>query len=934
MKHIESKKFRLCGLSHSVKTAISGVVLSSIMLPLSADALAEESAKEQPSDLEVISVTGVRGSLSRALNAKRFSNGVTDAIASEDFADFPDLNIGEALQRVTGVTLERSDNGEGGRISVRGLPSDFVRTTLNGITAASSATDGSDAIRAFDFNIFASELFSAVELNKSGSADQAEGGIAATVNLQTPRPFDYDSRKVVASVSGQHAELSGPDNIDPRFAFLALDTWNDGKVGAAISVAYSDVSSRGDLSQRFRYQRTGDAFLNNTLNGADRVAGTDDDLTQDDLNRLGTTINGQSATIEQLQNIANNSITDSLPRVGPNVLNRERLGVTTSFQFIPAEDIVVSADLLYATYDDIGQRATIDGLTGFNRRGVMPIALGVETINGQQVLSSATLNNITQRTETVEDKFASDFVHFTLDTEWAIDDSWQGFFQFGYSNSQTDELRRTYLYQHTGQFSYDLTSNRDHPLIAGDFDYLDASAYQAGGFRYRPRTREDEESSFRADFTHSFDLDSALDSLQFGVRLSDKEVSQLRGELRGDLDTFNAITNSGFGNDTPFADIAASVTSIADGFLQGAPTGTPRDFLIIDYGKGAQILPESLTNQIDNDPLSSWIVAEKTSAFYLKTNWAPEWGQADLGVRIVRTEQTSTGSQSVGGSIQPISVDNTYTDVLPSLNVRFDVTDDVIMRFAANKAITRPTLGQLSPGTSIFPTLLSARGGNPELDPFRATQYDLSFEWYFVDEGLLAATLFYKDISSFITSVTTQEVITGTGLIDDDGNNVSGSNFTVTRPGNGEGGELSGIELTYQQPFADTGFGILANATFADSTGTFEQGKSRLNGQSDLSYNLITYYENETTSLRLAYSHRSDYRTGFTSIAGLTDEFIIDDRNQLDLSASYKVNEQLTISFDALNLTGEDTRRIAEAGLLNRYTDQGSIYVLGARYTF
>ena len=909
------------------------ILVAAVAMALAGSAISQN-------ELEEVVVTGVRVSLKNALNLKQDSVGVVDGIFAEDIADFPDLNIGEALQRVTGVTLVRSDNGEGRQVSLRGLPADFVRSTLNGITAASSATDGADAVRSFDYDIFASELFSNVTVIKTPSADQTEGGIAGTVNLQTPRPFDLDEPVFVVSARGQYAELAGgSSDIDPRIALLAANTWNDGKVGAAISIAYSDTTTRGDLSQIFRFQNSGDAFLNNTLNGADREAGTADDLTQADLDALGTTVNGAPATLAQVQNIAANSITDSLPRVGPNVLDRERLGVTTSFQFQPNDDLELTADILYATFDNIGYRATIDGLTGFGRSGVQPRELNTEVISGQQVLSSAFVTNITQRTESVEDAFETDFFHLTLDGDWRINDRWNAFGKVGFSSSEQDELRRTYLYQHTGPFRYDLTSDGDFPQFEGtDFDYLDPSDYTDGGFRYRPRNRDDEELSLQLDFEHNFDNAGALTALKFGFRYADKDVSQERAELRGNLDTFAALTGTSFGNGTPFADISTSVNNIADDFLSNAPAGTPQDFLVIDPAAGAAILPKSLTGQIDNDPLSTWTVTEDTYAFYLRSDWQPSWGAVDFGVRVVRTEQSSIGSQAVGGVIEPITVDNTYTDVLPALNVRFDLSDNVIIRFAANEAITRPTLGQLSPGTSIFPTTLQARGGNPNLDPFEATQYDLSFEWYFGEEGLLAATLFYKDISSFIVGQTTSEVITGTNLINDDGENVSGSTFLVTRPANGEGGELTGLELSYQQPFGDTGFGTLINATFTDSEGTFNvDGREvvdSLVGQSDLTYNIIGYYEMDRLSMRVAFSHRDEFRTSFSNIPGLSDAFFIQDRDQLDLSASYDINDAIKLSFDALNITGEDERDRREAGLTTRFTEQEPIYVFGLRYSF
>ena len=868
--------------------------------------------------LDEIVVKGYRGSLAGSLRLKRDATGVVDGIVAEDIADFPDLNIGESLQRITGVTLNRSDNGEGNRISVRGLPSRFVRTTLNGITAASAGSDGSNAVRSFDFDIFASELFSRIDIFKTNSADMTEGGIAATVDLRTPRPFDYDGSKFVVSVSGQYAELGGADNeFDPRIALVASNTW--GHFGAAASVAWSDTVSRGDIAQGFRYQTTGAAFLTNTLNGADRTAGTLDDLTQADIDAGGWLINGSPGTLADYQGIAANTLTDSLPRVGPNVLDRERLGITTSLQYRPSDTFEIVADILYATFDDIGYRATIDGLTGFSRRGVDPLSLSVN--NG--VVDAATLTNISQRTESVEDAFEADFTHVTIDSTWDFADQWSAFARFGYSNAKEDELRRTYLYRFFGTFNYDLT-DVEYPRISGvGFDYLDPNDYQPGGFRFRPRAREDEEKSLQLDIENDIDA-GALSSIKFGVRLSDKTVGQVRGEQRGEFGQASI----------PFSQIATSVNNVAGDFLPNAPAGTPRDFLIISPGAGAAILPDSLRPTIPGDPLSTWDIEEKSFAAYIRTDWDFEWGVIDMGARVVRSEQTSIGTQQVGAVLEPVAIDNNYTDVLPSINVRFDLSDDVVLRVAANKAITRPTLGQLTPGTSVNPTVLTARGGNPRLEPFRATQYDMSLEWYFAEESLLAATFFYKDMESFIENTTTQEVITGTNLQNDMGNNVSGSTFSVSRPANGDDGELLGLELTYQQPFGNTGFGALVNATFADSEGSFTVGgapvRTRLAGQSDISYNVVGYYENDTFSARAALSFRDEYRLTFRE--GLTDN--IDDRTQLDLAATYRINDNFLVSFDALNVTGEDSlRTFGPQRLSLTFLEQEPIYVLSVRYT-
>lgn len=905
------KQSRITMLRKSSSLALAiGVLAFSIVHSVSAQE--SETAPESETAMEEVVVIGVRGSLQKSLDLKRDAIGVVDGIVAEDIGKFPDLNIGDALQRVPGVTLERhsSSNGEGRRVNVRGLPSTFIQTTVNGITAASSSTNGNDVTRAFDFDIFASELFSAVTISKTPSADIVEGGLTANINLQTPRAFDYNKRKFVASIAGQKATLQGAGgDVDPRIALLYADKYNNDSIGLTLSLAYSDTTVRGDWTQGFRFGNTGSAFLNNTLNG----------LTQTQLDEFGTIVtvddgSASPATLAQLKDIAANTLAPLLPRVGPNISNRETLGITAGLQIQASEKLLLTADLLYATFDETQYRATIDGLTGFGRRGVIPRSLTI--VNG--VLTGATLDNITQRTESVEDAFENEFIHLTLGADYALNDVWTAFAQIGFSQAETAELRRTYLFQYTGQFVYDLSNARSPRLSGPNFDYLDPADYAPGGFRFRPRNRKNDQQSFQVDFERVFN-GSPLASVKFGVRYADKEVSQQRGERRD----FNT---SGLN----FNDFYQSIQSLAPGFLGGFATGTPQNFLAVNPTAGAAFLPRSLIASVPVDPQSTWAVEEKSTAGYIKSEWNFGKLRADIGARLVQTNQTSSGSQVVAGTAIPISVSNDYFNFLPSLNLRYDVAENFVVRFAANQVIARPTLGQLSPGISVQPTTLTASAGNPLLDPFKAAQFDFSFEWYFSKESLLAATLFYKDIDSFITSGSTSEVITGTNLVNDDGENVSGSTFLVSRPVNGTGGKSSGIELAYQQPFGDSGFGMLANVTISDSKGTVSGRQGALVGHSDLSYNFIGYYDKAALSVRLAYSYRGDYLE--TIRAGVDQR--VDERNQLDLRVGYGWNHA-TFTFDVLNITGEDFYSFHGNRSLNRLLiDQEPVYLFGIRYNF
>jgi iron complex outermembrane receptor protein len=188
-------------------------------------------AQEQPAaDGDVIVITGYRDSLAAAIQAKREENAIVDVITAEDIADFPDLNLAESLQRVPGVQIDR-DGGEGRTINVRGLSSDFVRVRLNGLEALAT-TGGRDGRqnrnRAFDFNVFASELFNSIKVSKSQSAESEEGSLGATVDLTTARPFDYDGLTFAGGAQVSYNDLA--ENYDPRYTMLVSDRWLDGQL--------------------------------------------------------------------------------------------------------------------------------------------------------------------------------------------------------------------------------------------------------------------------------------------------------------------------------------------------------------------------------------------------------------------------------------------------------------------------------------------------------------------------------------------------------------------------------------------------------------------------------------------------------------------------------------------------------------------------------
>ncbi|PCI53799.1 MAG: hypothetical protein COB36_11810 [Alphaproteobacteria bacterium] len=883
----------------------------------------EKSDAQEIEQLEEIVVVGTRASLKKALDVKRNSIGVVDAIISEDIGKFPDLNVSESLQRITGVTINRSVTGEGNTVSLRGLPPEYTRVTLNGMTA----TSGNEG-REFDFNVFASELFSGIRISKTPTADLTEGGLAGTIDLRTPRPLDFDEDKMLVSVGGQYASL-GRGDVTPRLSGLYSWRSEGEKFGFLASASYSKSTIRNDTKQGFRWEPISKAGLDELVNAQVTAGGTIPTV-----NVNGVDINDP----DELLALSNNIAFPVLPRVGLDIKERERLGLTAGFQYQPNDGIDLMLNVLYAEFDETGERHTIDGAPGFSGTASIPLSLTTITNSAIDYAVQGTFDGVSQRAESVDEEFSSNILHITFDGKYDLSDELVVSTEFGYSEAHEDELRRTYLYNHVGQFSYDLTDPKWPKFSGADFDYLNADDYNPNQLRFRPRSRDDRAYKLRADLSWEQE-NSALTSLKGGVEYRDrKKVNSRLTEIRPTPPL-------------PFSDLATNLP--VDDFMSGAPAGVVTDFLVTDLVKGRELLlPDSIFSMTSPDLRASWAVSEKITSGYVQSNWDFDLDGShltvNLGVRVAHTNQTSDGHQKVGSNFEPVSVKNKYTDVLPSLTVRWDMSDDFVVRMAANKAITRPTLSQLSSGLTVNSTnTLTASSGNPNLKPFRANQFDISLEWYFAPESLISITAFYKDMQSFIVSSEIQQVIEGSNLINDNSEDVSGQTFTVKLPVNGTGGELYGVELSYQQPFIFLpapfdGFGVLANVTLTESKGTVFQGgvelEQPLQGQSDISYNLIAYYEKDKFGMRAAYSYRGKYIRAFRNAiwpSGTPHTQFVNNRGQLDLSARYQLNDMIQFYVDAINITSTDHYFYDTLpGMSGDYFEQGPVYNFGVRATF
>ena len=720
----------------------------------------------EPEKGDVIVVTGFRGSLAAAIEDKREDSGISDSISAEDIADFPDLNLAESLQRVPGVQIDR-DGGEGRTINVRGLSSDFVRVRLNGLEALAT-TGGRDGRqnrnRAFDFNVFASELFNSIKISKSQSAETEEGSLGATVDLTTARPFDYDGFTMAAGAQASYNDLA--QNTDPRATFLVSDRWLDGQLGALFSLAYTkrNTIEEGSSSGRFRIP-TADGCVSTPPNTG----------TATGVNRCYQTIAGPITTPSGTLTgaaaaaAANAAAHPRIPRYGRISYDRERIGSTFSVQYQPYESTVMTYDLLYADLKETRHEEFLEAIS-FAREtsapGLRATDLLTGTVNSNATLVQGTFNDVDLRVEQRRDNLETEFFQNAFLLEHDFSSALRGELRLGHTRSvQYNPNQTTLSFEHydTDGYAYDY-SNANLPAFTYPFNVTDPNQWQfssaatlgdASLIRMRPNKAV---NTFETvDGRLEYDLNDWLTVKGGG---SYKKFSFTGSESRRTTEALPASVLTALGaQGVGISGYSQTLTGFGSGM--NLPAGTPTAWVVpsIDRLNGLIDFECDCINSFGDfrtDAASS--LAENRSAEETSKGF---WVQGDfnfnaynvpirgnLGVRYVETEVIATGFSNGA----PLTVETKYDDVLPAFNISVEPTEDFIVRFALAKTMARPSLPALTPGGSIDanPPGLSINAGNPFVQPNRATNIDLSFEWYPYPEALFSVAFFYKDITDYV----------------------------------------------------------------------------------------------------------------------------------------------------------------------------------------
>jgi len=826
---------------------------SALCLLLIAGPAAAQQAQEGP--LEEIVVTGIRGSLQQSLSSKRNADAIVDAITAEDIGKFPDKNVAESLSKLPGITVDR-DFGEGERVAIRGTDPALNRTLLNGQTVASTDWFILDAPgRTFNYTVLAPEVVGRLEVYKSPEARIDEGSIGGTVILHTRKPLELDALTV----------------------------------GGSIEYGYNDRADKGSPNASGLFSWKNDAETLGILLSATHQ---EQDLRRDGFESLGyptvTLPNGETAIM-------------------PNVINsalftqkRERTGGTATVQALVNERLELDATGLYVkgTYDNFNQsRYYFNNFRGAPQNAQVRngVVVGGTYANAGQPNAGLMLLDAIARESEIETWSAHGKARWNADA-WFLSG------EVGKTRSTGGTQQQFFgeWEQFTG-YSFDISGAPDRlAAVTPERSPTDPTGVALGFAQLRQQPTSDEEVYAQADFGHDLEV-GPLKQVLFGVKYRDHETTQ------------DALLRRVNGASTPLADLSGGPTP--GGYLGGIDVNDAlKNWLTVDEDKLKQFFNSRPAGGFV-DPAyfdflpAQFAVTEKIWAGYSQLNLEGDFFRGNVGLRFVHTDQTSTGRRdALGGpfgppiipadQIEAVEIDNTYNDWLPSANFSFDLRDDVILRVAASKVMARANYADLSTYLEQNNTLLTANGGNPQLDPYRANNFDVSLEWYPDRLTLLAATVFFKDISNYIYRATTTESLFNpeTGTTNPDGPDFD--DFEVSRPRNGGGAEVKGFELIYQGDLWN-GFGVQTSYTFSDSS--TQDPDVALPFSSRHAFSFTPYYEDDLISARVTYSYRSKY---FREVNRAT-AVINDSYTQLDAALTVNVTDQIAVTAQAQNLLDE-----------------------------
>jgi TonB-dependent receptor len=894
---------------------------------------------QQSSDAtEEIVVYGVRQSLEKAVNAKRDATNFTDSLFAEDIGKFPDLNLAEAINRVPGMALTRDINGEGFNIQIRGLGTNFTKVTLNGAqvaVASDGTTDAGNSNREIDLNMFPVELFTRITVNKTPEAQQLEGGAAGSVDLRAAHAFDNPGLHLNYSYQQNYHDLPGTSS--PRGSVLFSDTFND-KVGITLGIAgnanhtsiegYEDGNAyqiTGRATNAAGQQISGSGASFNWATTVPTEAGGQYGLV------AGQPLNQAATSGLSLNQLAN----ASLPRLGremSEVGHRDYFSSIASIEFRPNPDLRFAFDSMFAAADSAYNRLDMDWAVrnSGGASGMVPVNL---TLDQNNVVQSGTFLNAQYFLEARPYHEITSFYNFNPTMEYTPTDWIKVDGQLNYNYSHFHRSDDGYLFnspflnvnwQDSGSSGFP-TFSASLPGVSGSPLDNPNAGWTWNSLRIQQITRQTHDEGSHWDVTLGDDRTSA----KIGVAYDD---------------VYRTIYNFGSNPSVPPSTLPNSalgqylLTGPTKGYMNGISYAGTTAFISPNYpALSAQL---GIPNLDASAPLAtgsqfggsgaSGRIQETTGGTYIEADINRElWGvpvRLDGGVRYFKTFQDVQSPYTPSG--QPliwVNLKHNYDAWLPAANLAIDPIDNLVLRLASSKTMTRPNPNSLLPGLSYTDvTGQNASEGNPNLAPFYSNNVDVGAEYYTGGAGVVSATYFHKAISGFTTNSTQVLPFSALGIpfssitaLQQQGLNLNGgvnAPVNVTQQINlSQNLHVDGVELLYQQPldFVIKGAGFTGNYTHvkADPAGF-------LYGVAPNTYNLGGYYENYGVSVHMTYvwTDKTDGgpASGVTYPNGQNLHYWNDSRGELDMSASYENPwyKGMLFTFDAINLNGAPIRVI------------------------
>ena len=1007
------------------------LLASSIAMVVAAGANSEEELLETLDDsIDEIVVTGIRASLQRSMDIKRDAKGIVDGISAEDIGKFPDTNLAESLQRITGVAIER-DRGEGSKITVRGFGPDFNIVSFN---SRQMPTNGG---RSFDFGNIASEGISAVEVYKSARANVATGGIGAVVNVITSKPLQTPGLRAVFSTKGVYDPGTRKGNsVNPEIVGLFSNTFADDTLGVAIS-ASKQVRDGGSQNV------TTSSFMSRNFVTLDDIDNQEEDA------EWGSIPVGDPDAIN-----FPSEVSDGIYAIPTNIqynlddFRRERVNGQLTLQWKPVDNITGTIDYTYAKNEMNTQHQDLSawfdpGCSTRESEWIQEGKIWSPTVYRQVGCAQDNLQGVGIYATVDENKSAG----FNL--EWLVSDNLTLNLDYHDSTGEASpnskhgsggSMAVAALNRITtsGYFTKDgmpvlevqLGERNSYNQIIRE-DEINIEDMQVSGSSFGSFNNLMEVQQLQFDGEYVFDQGHSID---FGI--GRVEVTN-RGQTKG----ISRDKWSGVGKPGDIADLL-TVESIAGVYDTLEGSGDPRqvtEFFTWDFqaliDRSEELLQAGTHGDVEGDSGPCYtgfcpsynfdldeVTTETSDSIYLQGHLVGDLWDRPFNVFLgMRYENTEVHSEALvpmydrvewsildnrfvlKDKIDPVTenvvrdfseIDGSYSMFLPSLDLDWEILDDLIVRFSGSLTVTRPQYNDLK-GALIIDYLGtdggSGRRGNPQLLPMESKNFDLSLEWYYDEASYMSAGLWSKDVDNFIISRTFEnqplfpdlytpidgdlynaaiDELTGgdprfdynaddlneyyienyVGEIYEDAVRFTGDGddreaiqtglegdpvavFDVTIPINQRETNVKGLELMAQHTFGESGFGFQANYTFVEGNLEYD---INLNEEQWVvpgmsdTANLVAFYDKDGFQIRLAFNWRDKFLQSPDR-----DPRFVEEYSQLDLNASYEFNDNFSVFIEGINLTEEHQRVHGRSSYqVREYSVGHARYNLGARYSF